>query len=128
MASGAGERIQVVPAGETWPDGSMRVAFEDLAGAGAVIARLGGDLTPEARAAVAAFHDARDDLRRRLHACPSGAELISRGFPEDIEIASQLDASDAAPMLMLHRARYREFAPAPDFVGKRIRYFENAQP
>lgn len=124
-AAGAGERVLVVPAGETWPDGSMRVAFEDLVGAGAIIIRLGGELSPEARAAAAAFEDARPSLRARLFACPSGSELIERGFSEDVELASQMDASEAVPMLMLHRMRYRTAAPDPELADKRIRYYEH---
>jgi len=128
LAARAGEDIMIVPAGETWPDGSMRVAFEDLAGAGAIIERLGGNMTPEAGAAVAVFEDSKRDLRQRLFACPSGAELVERGFGEDVEIASQLDASAVAPMLIPHRQRYREVAPYPELADKRIRYFENATP
>jgi 2-phosphosulfolactate phosphatase len=128
LAAGAGDSITVVPAGETWPDGSMRVAFEDMVGAGAIIARLGGDLTPEARAALAAFEEARTDLHARMFACPSGAELVARGFSEDVEIAWQLDASDVAPMLMLDRQRYRDAAPASEMADKRIRYFANISP
>ena len=124
-AADAGERILVVPAGETWPDGSLRVAFEDLVGAGAIIDRLGGEMSPEAQAAAAAFEDAKSRLRERLFACPSGVELVDRGFSEDVELASQLDASEAAPMLMLHRMRYRATAPEPELTDKRIRYYEH---
>lgn len=124
LAAETGERILVIPAGEMWPDGSMRVAFEDFAGAGAIIARLDGECTPEAQAAVATFEDAKTDLRDRLFACPSGTELIERGFAEDVELAAQLDASEAVPMLMLHRSRYRDIAPSPDLADKRIRYYE----
>jgi hypothetical protein len=81
----------------------MRVAFEDLVGAGAVIASLGGEQAPEAQAAAACFQDAKGDLQARLLACPSGAELVGRGFEKDVLIAAELDASPIAPMLMLHR-------------------------
>jgi 2-phosphosulfolactate phosphatase len=125
MAAEAGDRILLVPAGEAWPDGSMRVAFEDLVGAGAIIARLAGELSPEASAACASFEDAKDNLLQRLFACPSGMELASRGFEEDVRIAGELDSSAVAPMLMLHRARYRDLAPSPELAGKRVRYFDN---
>lgn len=126
LAAEAGERVLVVPAGELWPDGTMRVAFEDVLGAGAIIERLGGEATPEAQAAVAAFIDARDDLLPRLLDCPSGRELAARGFTGDIELSAELDSSPVAPMLMLHRSRYRAVAPASELADKRIRYFERA--
>jgi 2-phosphosulfolactate phosphatase len=125
MAAEAGDHILVAPAGEAWPDGSMRVAFEDLVGAGAVIASLGGEQSPEAQAAAACFQDAKGDLQARLLACPSGAELVGRGFEKDVLIAAELDASPIAPMLMLHRTRYRDLAPSPEFAAKRVRYFDN---
>ena len=94
--------VAVVAAGERWPDGSLRPALEDLLGAGAVLAtleRLGADLTPDAAAAVAAYVEARDVLDDRLRACPSGQELIGRGWAEDVEVAAELDASTAVPVL-----------------------------
>jgi 2-phosphosulfolactate phosphatase len=96
-----GARIAVIAAGERWKDDhSLRPAFEDLIGAGAIISYLTGTLSPEAASAVAAFQAARLDLDRHLCQCSSGKELIERGFPEDVHLASQLDASDSAPTLI----------------------------
>lgn len=94
------DRIGLVPAGEQWSDGSLRPAYEDLVGAGAVIDRLRGldpdlDVSPEAEAAELAFRSLRP-----LQACTSGAELVERGFAEDVEIASELDTSDTVPGLV----------------------------
>ena len=121
-----GEDVLVVPAGELWPDGSMRVAFEDMVGAGAIIAQLGGAMTPEARAAAAAFIHAERDLRALLFDCPSGRELVERGYGEDVELAAQLNASACVPMLNLHRVRYRDAWPASEIGERRVRYYENA--
>ena len=93
------ERIGVVPAGERWGDGSLRPAYEDLVGAGAVIDRIAArdlsvKLSPEAEAAAIAFR-----ALRPLEECPSGQELVERGFAEDVRIASQLDVSDVVPRL-----------------------------
>jgi 2-phosphosulfolactate phosphatase len=92
--------LGVVPAGERWPDGSLRPAFEDLIGAGAIIARLSGEKSPAALAAAAAFEAARTDLAPHLHDCPSGRELIDWGYARDVEIAAELDVSTAVPRLI----------------------------
>jgi 2-phosphosulfolactate phosphatase len=94
------ERIGIVPAGEQWADGSLRPAYEDLVGAGAIAERLTGEepsveLTPEAEAAMHAFRSLRP-----LEVCTSGLELLERGFAEDIRIASDLDGSDVVPVLV----------------------------
>ena len=93
------EQVCVVPAGERWPDDSLRPAYEDLVGAGAVISRLRSqgltvDLSPEADAAAAAF-----ERLRPLTQTPSGHELVERGFGVDVEVAEQVDVSDAVPVL-----------------------------
>src|SRR3546814_14704136 len=49
------KRIAVIAAGEHWPGGNLRPAIEDLLGAGAIIERLQGRPSPEARAARAAY-------------------------------------------------------------------------
>jgi 2-phosphosulfolactate phosphatase len=99
-ASAYGRRIAVIPAGEQWNDGSLRPAFEDWVGAGAIINHLKGRLAPEAGAALAAYSDARFDLKRLLRQCGSGRELIERGFEQDVDLFSELNVSDCVPVLM----------------------------
>jgi 2-phosphosulfolactate phosphatase len=95
-----GPRVAVIPAGERWDDGSLRPAFEDWVGAGAVISHLKGSLAPEARAALSAFLNVKPDLKHMLKQCGSGRELIERGFEQDVKIASELDVSGCAPTLV----------------------------
>jgi 2-phosphosulfolactate phosphatase len=98
------QRIAVIPAGERWPDGSLRPAIEDLWGAGAVLSALTQDgrtgLSPEAHVAAAAFDLVADDVGRALHGCASGVELDGLGFPDDVDVAAELDRSDAVPVLV----------------------------
>ena len=94
-----GKRIAVIPAGERWPDGSLRPAFEDLIGAGAILSYLQGNMSPNAIAAVAAFQAASPNLEAMLKQCGSGVELIERGFEKDIELAAELDVSECVPVL-----------------------------
>ena len=90
--------IAVIPAGEHWTDGSLRPAIEDLVGAGAVIAELGGRPSPEAMVARDAFLSAKPDLLDRLRGSVSGLELAEMGFPEDVDIAAELNVSACAPV------------------------------
>lgn len=98
-AQASGGPITVIPAGERWPDGSLRPAIEDLIGAGAIISHLPGDRSPEADIAVAAFESVADRLFDRVLACASGREVAERGFERDIELATALDVSQAVPVL-----------------------------
>ena len=95
-----GPRIAVIPAGERWDDNSLRPAFEDWVGAGAVISHLEGSLSPEASAALSAYLNVKPDLKHMLKQCGSGRELIARGYEQDVEIASELDVSGCAPTLV----------------------------
>ena len=47
-----GNKVSVIPAGEQWTDETLRVAFEDLIGAGAIISHLTRNLSPESKTAL----------------------------------------------------------------------------
>lgn len=95
-----GRTIAVIPAGEHWPDGTVRPAFEDLVAAGAIISHLSGMLSPESEAALAVFEKSASRLDTLLMQCTSGRELVERGFAEDVLLAARLDCSDCVPVLM----------------------------
>lgn len=107
--------IAVIPAGERWHDGTLRPAVEDQIGAGAFIAGLaatgkGGydadegrdgrhGYSPESVAAMAVYEAAEPRLREMLHGCASGRELAGAGYAADVDIAAELDDSDAVAIL-----------------------------
>ena len=93
------ETVVLVPAGERWPDDSIRVAYEDLVGAGAIVSRMltvdpTVQLSAEAEAAMAAY-----ERLRPLTDTPSGQELVERDFADDIVLASSVDVSTVVPVL-----------------------------
>jgi 2-phosphosulfolactate phosphatase len=105
-----GPRVSVIACGERWKeDGSLRPAFEDLVGAGAIVSHLSGSRSPEAQAAVAAFRAAEVDLLSSLRQCSSGKELIAMGFEDDIPPAAELDVDECVPILEdgAYRRAYR---------------------
>ena len=98
IQSGTGP-IAVIACGERWPDGSLRAAWEDLVGAGAVISELPGSKSPEAQVAEEAFRSAQGGLPGQLRACSSGRELIERGFGVDVDLAAEWGVSQGVPAL-----------------------------
>ena len=93
-APGGGHRLR-----GAWPNGDLRPSLEDYIGAGAVLAHLDGNPSPEAVAAIAVFETTKSHLPDTLRACASGKELIEWGFEDDIEIAVRLNSDDVAPRL-----------------------------
>lgn len=91
--------IALIPAGETWPDGSLRPAIEDLLGAGAIIHHLERTPTPEAQIARDAYRNAGADIDHLVRLSVSGRELTDRGFSGDVDLALQENVSDTAPLL-----------------------------
>lgn len=110
-----GHRIAVIPAGERWrEDGSLRPAYEDWLGAGAIISGLRGRLSPEARAAQAAFRDAQPDLEDLLRACGSAKEHSERGLAENVALVSALNVSAGVPVLVDGAYRIVDLQTRPD--------------
>ncbi|GAA1638160.1 2-phosphosulfolactate phosphatase [Actinoplanes couchii] len=108
--NGGEPTVAVIAAGERWAgDGSLRPAVEDLWGAGAFIAGLADEgvlgLSPEALAAAAAYHQASADIRAALRDCAGGRELITGGYPQDVEVAAELNAGTVVPVLDGERFR-----------------------
>ncbi|MCU1398467.1 MAG: putative lipoprotein [Acidimicrobiales bacterium] len=101
--------VAVIGAGERWgsTDGPLRPAVEDVLGAGAILAALdpsgavgGRRCSPEARAARAAFLDARPRLYESLLASPSGRELARRGCDDDIATSAAYDVTNVVGELV----------------------------
>jgi 2-phosphosulfolactate phosphatase len=96
-------RVGVIAAGERWKGstGPLRVAVEDLLGAGAVLSMFDRvELSPEARAAAAVWHEAESEVVDRLRESTSGRELVGRGWPDDVFLAAQAHVSDLVPVLV----------------------------
>ncbi len=104
------KHIHVIAAGERWPQNTLRPAWEDFCGAGAFIheleklalqqsasAQLSARLSFEARWARNTFRGCT--LAEDLKQCHSGQELIQRGFPEDVDLASAYNSSTVVPQL-----------------------------
>jgi 2-phosphosulfolactate phosphatase len=102
-ARALGGPFAIIPAGERWQDGTLRPSVEDLIGAGAIAAMLSGNVSPEAAAAIAVFRSSAPHLLDTLLSSSSGRELVERGFPEDVRLASELDADSLAPELVRDR-------------------------
>jgi 2-phosphosulfolactate phosphatase len=97
------ERVGLVASGERWPDGTLRPAYEDWLGAGTVVAGLlaaGAAGSPDA---VAAAQSA--GRPQPLASCPSGAELVERGFASDVELAEERDVTKTVAVLADGRFR-----------------------
>ncbi|MES1026356.1 2-phosphosulfolactate phosphatase [Gloeocapsa sp. BRSZ] len=93
-----GKRISVIPAGEKWNDGSLRIAVEDMIGAGAILNYLQGRFSSEAKAALAVFQSTKDALITSLESCISGKELIARGFAQDVKLSAAYNVSECVPI------------------------------
>jgi 2-phosphosulfolactate phosphatase len=96
--------ITVVAAGERYEepseDGTIRFAVEDYIGAGAILAAIDADKSPEASVCESAFAHVRHRVGEVLWGSESGRELRERGYKDDVHHASQLDAFGAAPILI----------------------------
>jgi 2-phosphosulfolactate phosphatase len=94
--------VGVIAAGERWNlDGRpLRPGLEDYLGAGAIVAAMTGrSMSPEARMAANAARSV-DDVVATVAECVSGRELIKWDHPGDVALASAVDVSGTAPVLV----------------------------
>ena len=98
-ARSCGPRIAAIACGERWPSGDLPPSLEDQIGAGAILAHLDGNASPEGAAAVSVFEAARSRLPETMRACVSGKELIDWGFEDDVAVAAELNRDEVAPRL-----------------------------
>jgi 2-phosphosulfolactate phosphatase len=89
----------VIPAGERWPDGSLRPAIEDWLGAGAILHHLDLPCSPEAELARGVWRQAGPDFARLIRGSVSGRELEEGGFSGDVALALAHNVSTTAPLL-----------------------------
>jgi 2-phosphosulfolactate phosphatase len=98
MLAGQGD-IAVIPAGERWPDGSLRPAIEDWLGAGAILDALAMPMSSEAALAREAYRSALLSIGDIIRGSVSGRELIDEGYSDDVALALDLQCSAAAPVM-----------------------------
>ena len=91
--------IVVVPAGERWPDQTLRPAIEDWLGAGAIVAASSAVPNAEAALAADAYRAVAARLGDIVRDCRSGRELIGWGYGDDVAVALERDASAVVPLL-----------------------------
>jgi 2-phosphosulfolactate phosphatase len=97
--------ITVIPCGEQWHevtdyDDTLRPSVEDYLGAGTILSYLDGNKSPEAQVCENAFNSSRSRIRELLWECGSGRELRERGFENDVEHCSRLNAMKVVPFLV----------------------------
>lgn len=95
--------VAVIAVGERRPDGTARMAVEDLLVAGAVIDALTGlgidHCSPEAAAASAAFVGLKRALRHLTSASETGQALAAAGREHEVAAAGRLDESGTVSAL-----------------------------
>ena len=97
--------VTVIACGERWHGDDeehreLRPAIEDYLGAGAILSKLDGTKSPEARLCVTAFQNSKNELPELVWECASGRELREMAFEEDVSYPSQLDLLEDVPVLV----------------------------
>jgi 2-phosphosulfolactate phosphatase len=99
-----GANMTVIPCGELWEEveneeNRLRPAIEDYLGAGAILSKLNGTKSPEAKVCINAFQNSEKMLAELLWDCGSGRELRERGFEKDVLHSGRLDVYNTVPLL-----------------------------
>ena len=93
--------VTIIACGERdkFPHNDLRMAIEDFLGAGAILAQLPFDKSPEAIVCEEAFKANITRIDSLLWECISGRELRGEGFADDVRFASRIDTHDRVPNL-----------------------------
>jgi 2-phosphosulfolactate phosphatase len=102
-AMAGGRPIGIVPAGERWRDTEdkrLRPSIEEWLGAGAIAAAIpAANPSAEAELAAMTFRAAGERVPALVAASVSGRELIEADLRGDVALASEVDVSEAVPLL-----------------------------
>lgn len=100
------KNITVIACGERWKNKDkeeepreLRPCIEDYLAAGAILEKLDGTKSPEARVCISAFENSKTELGELITDSSSGRELIKIEFIEDVEFACQFDIFTEVPFL-----------------------------
>lgn len=96
--------ITVIACGERWRSTNdesreLRPSIEDYLGAGAILEKLEGSKSPEAKVCIGAFQNSKSNLSELINDSSSGRELIDMGYREDVTFSAQIDLYEDAPIL-----------------------------
>lgn len=96
--------VTVIASGEKWKnvregENTLRPCIEDYLGAGAILASLDGDRSPEAELCAAAFRAVEGRVDALVWDSASGRELRAWQFEEDVRFCARLNVSTAVPRL-----------------------------
>lgn len=96
--------VTVIACGERWRNTNdesreLRPSIEDYLGAGAILEKLNGTKSPEAKVCIGAFQNAKSNLSELINDSSSGRELIDMGYPEDVNFSCQVDLFKDVPIL-----------------------------
>jgi 2-phosphosulfolactate phosphatase len=97
--------ITVIACGERWHGSDeehreLRPAVEDYLGAGAILEKLDGTKSPEAKVCISAFQNSKSNLAELIWNCSSGRELRAINFEDDVSYPSQIDLFQDVPVLV----------------------------
>lgn len=118
-------KILLLAAGEKWPDGSLRPAFEDQLACGALAHLLESPMSPEASMARAGYLSFAEGLHEALQGCVSGQELSRHGYACDVEWAAQQDSETCVPELLQINCANQVLSAfvdvsTPDIAGSKV--------
>ncbi len=123
-----GGNVMLIPAGERWPDGTIRFALEDYLGAGAILQHLTCQKSSEAMVCEAAFLAVQNRLLDILLSCDSGQELADKGYDSDVEIAARLNSSETVPELFREDRLYSDCfkGETQELLSRAVGFYSNS--